>query len=115
MRGVSTAAGPFLAGLVPRVYNGLIGGRGVTGSAVNLVGFRTVEKPMSDETLIERRLSVVEATVAELQRRLPEARAVPDWLDQVIGSLNDEPDFEAVLAHGRAFREADRPTGDSEL
>jgi hypothetical protein len=66
---------------------------------------------MPTETLLEQRLSAVEAAVAELQRRLPPVQAAPNWLEHVIGSFKDEPAFEEVLAYGRAFREADRPSG----
>ena len=65
----------------------------------------------SVETLIEQRLSAVEAAVAELQDRMP--TLAPNWLDQVIGSFKDEPAFEEVLAHGRVFRYADRPRTDA--
>ena len=67
---------------------------------------------MSTETLIEERLTAVEAAVAELQRRLTPPQPAPNWLEQVIGSFKDQPAFEEVLAYGRMFREADRPTGD---
>lgn len=67
---------------------------------------------MPTESLIEQRLARVEAAVAELQHRLANAPAAPNWLEQVIGSFKDEPAFEQVLAFGRAIREADRPAGD---
>ena len=70
---------------------------------------------MPTQTLIERRLSAIQAAVAELQSRLPTSpQAAPNWLEQVIGSFKDEPAFEEVLAHGRAFRESDRRSEDSE-
>ncbi|MEW4570262.1 hypothetical protein AB1L88_20540 [Tautonia sp. JC769] len=62
---------------------------------------------MPTETPIEERLSAVEAAIEELRRRMPASS--PNWLDQVVGSLKDEPAFDEVLAYGRAFREADRP------
>ena len=69
---------------------------------------------MSTESLIEQRLSAVEAAVAELQRRLPSPQPAPNWLEQVIGSFKDEPAFEEVLAYGRAYRESDRPPAEDE-
>ena len=59
---------------------------------------------------IEQRLSAVETAIEELRRRL--ATSSPDWLQHVIGSQKDEPAFEEVLAYGRAYRGADRPTVD---
>jgi hypothetical protein len=69
---------------------------------------------MPSETLVEQRLSAVEAAVAELQHRLSPRPSIPNWLEQVIGSFKDEPAFEEVLAYGRAFRVADRPQTDDE-
>ena len=68
---------------------------------------------MPTETLIEQRISAVEAAVAEIQRRLPPPSSAPNWLDQVIGTFKDEPAFEEVIAYGRAFRAADRPPEDA--
>ena len=60
------------------------------------------------ETSLEQRLAAVETAVIELQRRLDSLSPSPNWLDQVIGSLKDEPAFEEVIAHGKAIREADQ-------
>ena len=68
------------------------------------------------ETSIEQRLAAVETAVRDLQRRLANAPSSPNWLNQVIGSLKDEPAFEEVIAYGKAIREADRlpdPDGES--
>jgi hypothetical protein len=59
---------------------------------------------------LEERLTAVERAVAELQQRLTAPPA--DWVKRVTGSLKDEPAFEQVLEHGRAFRHADRPPED---
>ena len=66
---------------------------------------------MPPDSLIEQRLLVVEAAVAELQRRVAVPQPVPDWLQQITGSFKGEPAFEEVLAFGREYREADRPVG----
>jgi len=68
------------------------------------------------ETSIEQRLAAVETAVRDLQRRLANVPSSPNWLDQVIGSLKDEPAFEEVIAYGKAIREADQlpdPDGES--
>jgi hypothetical protein len=67
---------------------------------------------MPVEAQIEERLIAVETAIAELQQRLPPQPANPNWLEQVIGSFKDEPAFEEVIAFGREFREADRPSPD---
>jgi hypothetical protein len=64
---------------------------------------------MPMESVIEERLSAVEAAVAELQRRTP----MRDSLRGLIGSQAGEPAFEEVLALGREFRMADRADGES--
>lgn len=62
---------------------------------------------MSVNATIEDRLLAIEAAVAELRRdRLIQTPAV-DWLEQVIGSFQDEPAFEEVLAYGRAIRKGE--------
>ena len=65
---------------------------------------------MPEETMFEQRLSAVEHAIVDLQRRLGEVPASPDWLDKVIGSVTDEAAFREALEYGRAFREADRPS-----
>ncbi len=64
---------------------------------------------MSEATL-ERRLKALEKAVRELQEAVNVRRPAADWLERVTGSMKDEPAFDEVLAHGRAIRQADRPT-----
>jgi hypothetical protein len=56
---------------------------------------------------IEERLAAVEAAVAELRDHPLIQPPVPDWLEQVVGSFQDEPAFEEVLAYGRAIRKGE--------
>lgn len=63
---------------------------------------------MHDVTL-EQRMTALEQTVRELQEALDVRKLAPDWLDNVIGSMKDEPAFDEVVAHGRTIRQADRP------
>ncbi len=58
---------------------------------------------------IEQRLVAVETAVRELQGLVRARVSTPNWLERVIGSMKDEPDFEQVLAYGSAIRQADRP------
>jgi hypothetical protein len=58
---------------------------------------------------VEARLEQVEAEVAALKQQM----ASPphnSWLDQVIGSTSDMPDFHEVVRYGREAREAQPPT-----
>ncbi len=66
---------------------------------------------MLTDAIIERRLTAMEAAVAEIQQRLA-SQPLPqnlDWVERFTGSFKDEPAFAEVVAHGRAIREADRP------
>jgi hypothetical protein len=47
---------------------------------------------------------------AKVRREL----GLPDWLEQIAGSVKDAGAFEEILRLGREFREADRPRGDEE-
>ena len=67
------------------------------------------------EATLEQRVTVLEKAVRELQEAMNARQPAPDWLDRVIGSMKDEPAFDEVLVHGKAIRQADRPTGDQVL
>jgi hypothetical protein len=64
------------------------------------------------EATIEQRMTAVEKAVRELQDAMQSVKPAADWFDLVLGSTKDEPDFDEVLAHGRALRHADRPSDD---
>lgn len=68
---------------------------------------------MPGEAMLEDRLTEVEKAVRELQRLLASRTPARNWLEQVAGSMKDEPAFVDVLEYGRAIRQADRPTEDS--
>jgi hypothetical protein len=53
---------------------------------------------------IEERVAALEAAVANLQQRSAQNH---NWVEQLSGSFKDEPEFEAVLAYGRAIRQGD--------
>lgn len=65
------------------------------------------------DTIIEERMTAIEQSVRELQAAMRTRQPAPDWLDQVIGSMKDDPEFDEVLAYGRAIRQADRPVEDA--
>ncbi len=71
---------------------------------------------MPDDSMLEQRLMALEKEVADLRRRLGREKPSPSWLDKVVGSIavEDAEAFQEVLAYGRAFREADRPSDDAD-
>ena len=69
---------------------------------------------MSTSISIEQRLAVVEAAVAQLQKQLAEPQTA-NWLQQIRGSFKDEPAFDEVLAYGRAIRQADPLSAETQV
>jgi hypothetical protein len=64
------------------------------------------------EATLEQRLSILEEAVRTLQEEMKARKPAPDWLERVIGSMQNEPAFDQVLAYGRAIRQADGPAKD---
>ena len=58
------------------------------------------------------RLATLEANGAEIKRQLWEQRKPQNWLDRVVGSMTQYPEFQEVLRLGREVRQADRPGDD---
>ena len=55
---------------------------------------------------IEARLALLEAEVASLKQQVTKQRGDQGWLENVIGSSNDMPDFDDVVRYGREARQA---------
>ena len=62
---------------------------------------------LATQDLFAQRLAAVETAVVELQRRLATLPPAPDWVEQIVGSCQDQPAFEEVIALGRALRMAE--------
>jgi hypothetical protein len=62
---------------------------------------------MPAKATIEERLTAVEAAITELRDQSVIQPPPPDWLEQVVGSFQNEPAFEEVLAYGRAIRKGE--------
>jgi len=58
---------------------------------------------------LEQRVEAVENAVRELQRAIEPKKSNHDWLEAVIGSMQNDPAFNDVLAYGREFRDSQRP------
>lgn len=67
---------------------------------------------MSQSLTIERRLSQVERDLADLKSQVKRLRPKENWIDQITGTFQDDPEFEEVLRIGREIRQADRPKGE---
>ena len=68
---------------------------------------------MSETAILEQRLEVAEGVVADLQRRLGDARRNGNWLEKIAGSISDDAAFLEALEFGRAIQQVDRPADDS--
>jgi hypothetical protein len=67
---------------------------------------------MSVQLGIEQRLAALEQAVAEIQQRLGEPAAVPDWLARICGSMKDVPeeDWNLFLEYCKEIKQEGRPT-----
>ena len=63
---------------------------------------------MSEALELQERLSRVERDLAELKSRMHRLGAAKNWIDQVRGSFQDDPQFDEILRLGRELRQADR-------
>ncbi|HSI37323.1 MAG: transferase hexapeptide repeat containing protein [Phycisphaerae bacterium] len=59
---------------------------------------------------IESRVEMLERELADVRRRLDRAEISGNWLNALVGSHEDNPDFDQVLELGRQIRAADRPS-----
>ncbi len=67
---------------------------------------------MTQSLIIEKRLSQVERDIADLKSQVKDLRPKENWIDQITGTFQDDPEFEEILRLGREIRHADRPKGD---
>jgi hypothetical protein len=63
---------------------------------------------------LEKRLTALEAAVADIQRKLAMNATAPNWIEQISGIVKDKEVFEQAMAYGRAWREAQGFPEDSE-
>lgn len=71
---------------------------------------------------LEQRLEAVEREVADLKKRLAEARAPApvqasgSWIDKVAGIIDkeDEEAFLQMMEYGRQYRQSDRPAEEAD-
>jgi len=66
---------------------------------------------MSNTSTIERRLTQVEKEVSFLKSKLSGLSVKKQWIDQISGSLKNDPEFDEILRHGQQIRKADRDDG----
>lgn len=72
---------------------------------------------MLDDAQIEKRVAALEQAVLELQRQLAVKPSSEEKHSlQLIATVSpfDESDFLEVLEYGRAYRQSDRPVGDTD-
>ena len=63
---------------------------------------------MSQAPTIEERLAHVEKDVTDLKSELNHLRSKRNWIDQITGSFQDDPEFDEILRLGREIRQAER-------
>lgn len=67
---------------------------------------------MSQASSIEQRLAHVEQDVTNLRSEFNRVNARRNWVDQIVGSFHDDPEFREILRLGREIRQSDRPNED---
>jgi len=73
--------------------------------AVGPIGPTTLEvKAMAT---VEERLTELEAKVTRLAQCMSDRRENGNWIDAIIGSFRDDPEFEEILRLGREIRRQD--------
>lgn len=65
---------------------------------------------MSEQTSVEQRLAALEAEVAGLRQRVEQLPSRGNWLEGVVGSMEQQPAFEEAMRLARELRAADRLT-----
>ncbi len=69
---------------------------------------------MLDQATLEQRLVDLEQTVAELKRKSEADPSPNNWLQSLTGSISDDAAFLEALEYGRAFRQSDKPTDETD-
>ena len=69
---------------------------------------------MLDTATLEQRLITLEQVVFDLQHKFESKPSPENWLGSLIGSISDDSAFLEALEYGRAFRQSDKPTDDTD-
>ena len=64
---------------------------------------------MSQASTVERRLAHVEKDITDLKLEFNRLTSKRNWIDGIVGSFKDDPEFKEILRLGREIRQADRP------
>lgn len=64
------------------------------------------------ESSFSERIARLEAQVSRLSQQEAAATADAAWWKRIVGVFQDDPEFEAAMRLGRAYRESLRPTDD---
>ncbi len=62
---------------------------------------------------VEERLEELETKVAQLLGKEPKTKKPASWLEQWFGAFKDNPDFDAAMEAGAAYRRS-QPTAEEE-
>jgi hypothetical protein len=57
---------------------------------------------------IEQRVAALEKEVADLKKQLESGSSKDHWVDEIVGSMKDFPEFDEVLHLGAEFRRSQR-------
>lgn len=60
---------------------------------------------MGENISLESRLARLEAKVNALVQRIERDPSKADWVEKIVGTFENEPDFAEVLRRGREYRQ----------
>ena len=63
---------------------------------------------MAEELTLEKRVSDLEKQMSVLTKEVQKSRSKPGWVRNIVGSMENDPEFAEILKLGREIREAER-------
>lgn len=61
---------------------------------------------MSDIIEMEKRVQALEQAVADLQSKATPPTPARNWLEEIAGTFENDPEFAKIVQYGREFRES---------
>jgi len=63
---------------------------------------------MTEQLTLEKRVSDLEKQMGLLMNEVFQSKSKPGWVQKIVGSMENDPDFAEILKFGREIREAER-------
>ena len=63
---------------------------------------------MSEQQTLEKRVADLEKHVELLTREVFQKTSKPGWVQKIVGSMNNDPEFAEILKLGREIRQSEQ-------